>query len=427
MIKNKLNIGLLTLIITIFLGLMNMEAVQKKNISVPQENKCLTCHKEYEIMPADFDSSDVHMHAQLSCAGCHGGDPTSEDQEIAMSKAKGFIGVPSKKEIPQFCGKCHSNIEVMRVFQPRISTDQVEKYYTSVHGKKLKAGDKNVADCVSCHTAHKIFPADDPRSTVYAVNVPSTCNQCHGDAELMNKYSLPSDQMEEYSKSVHGIALLENKDTGAPACNDCHGNHGAIPPGVASISYVCGTCHVNNAEYFQNSVMGEAFEMLDYHGCEECHGNHDVEEPSDDMVGVGEKSFCTDCHSEGDAGYLAAKTMRRDLAEMVQHYDSAKVLLEEVRNKGMDDVDIGFLLQDAHQRLIQSRTLIHTFDTTKVNAKANEGLGLMKKAINMADGEISEYYSRRNGFAAATAVFLILAVVLYFKLKDMEKKRKEKS
>ena len=64
-----------------------------------------------------------------------------------MSPSKGFIGVPKKKDIPKFCGKCHSNIDFMRVYQPRIATDQVSQYYTSLHGKKLLLGDENVADC----------------------------------------------------------------------------------------------------------------------------------------------------------------------------------------------------------------------------------------------------------------------------------------
>ena len=64
----------------------------------------------------------------------------------------------------------------------------------------------------------------------------------------MKEYGIPTDQYEKYSKSVHGVALLQKHDLGAPACNKCHGNHGATPPGVESISKVCGTCHALNAD-----------------------------------------------------------------------------------------------------------------------------------------------------------------------------------
>jgi len=98
---------------------------------------------------------------------------------------------------------------------------------------------------------------------------------------------LQSVPFEKFSQSVHGKMLLEERDTGSPACNDCHGNHGATPPGVSSISHVCGTCHVNNMQYFTASKMGETFSDQELHACEECHGNHGVQKTSDAMVGVG--------------------------------------------------------------------------------------------------------------------------------------------
>lgn len=397
---------------------------QDNKIISEKEDHCVSCHKENDMLPGDFSENDVHRHADLSCAGCHGGDPSSSDETVAMSKAKGFVGIPAKKDIPQFCGKCHSNINVMRVFQPRIATDQVAQYYTSLHGKKLLSGDQNVAECTSCHTAHNILPAKDPRSTVYALNVPATCNKCHGNKELMDKYGLSNNPMEEYAKSVHGNALLVKKDIGAPACNDCHGNHGAMPPGLTSISHVCGTCHINNMEYFKNTRMAQAFDEMDFHGCEQCHGNHDIRKTDDSMVGVGENSTCINCHNSGDEGYTAAVRMSSDLTNLKKLYDSTKTLLGEVRQKGMNDVEIGFLLQDVNQSLIQSRTLIHTFDTSRVNQKSSEGIVAADKALVMADTQINEYYTRRNGFAAATLVFLLLIVALYFKIKDIERRKK---
>ena len=393
-----------------------------KSAQTKNEDQCLTCHKENDMMPEGYSENDIHRYAGYTCASCHGGDPTSSDQEVSMSPAKGFIGVPKRKDIPKLCGKCHSNIDIMRVFQPRIATDQVSQYYTSVHGKRLQAGDENVAECASCHTAHSIMAATDPRSSVYALNVPNTCNRCHGNSDLMKKYNLPSNQLEEYSKSVHGVALLENHDLGAPACNDCHGNHGATPPGISSITHVCGTCHASNMEYFSATKMAQAFEELDYHGCEQCHGNHGVKKPNDNMVGVGKESTCTDCHSDGDEGYVAAEKIENSLVGLRTKYDSTYNKYLEVRQKGMNDVDIGFLLQDAKQALIQSRTLIHTFDTTKVGDKTKEGVDITNKAMAMAQAQIDEYYTRRNGFAAATVVFLIIVVTLYLKIKDREKK-----
>ena len=409
-----------------FLFLFGFALAQKKDLTAklsPQDARCYTCHKEIELLPKDFSENDAHRHANLACSSCHGGDPNSDDQEIAMSPSKGFIGVPKKKDIPKFCGKCHSNIDFMRVYQPRIATDQVSQYYTSLHGKKLLLGDENVADCSSCHSAHRILSAKDPRSTVYKLNVPNTCNKCHGNTDLMKKYNLSSSALEEYSKSVHGEALLKKKDLGAPACNDCHGNHGAMPPGITSISHVCGTCHASNMEYFNTTKMARAFDEQDFHGCEQCHGYHAVLKPNDEMIGIGKESKCIDCHTEGDEGYTVSKKIYSSLTQLKNKYDAANAKYLEVRQKGMNDVEIGFQLQDARQALIQSRTLIHTFDSIKVGAKAKEGIDISNKASLLAQKEIDEYYTRRNGFAIATLAFLVFIIALYFKIKDKEKNK----
>ena len=78
----------------------------------------------------------------------------------------------------------------------------------------------------------------------------------------MGKYNIDINVYQDFSNGVHGVALLENRDIGAPSCNDCHGNHGATPPGINSISNVCGMCHVSNVNFFKESTMGEAFNEM---------------------------------------------------------------------------------------------------------------------------------------------------------------------
>ena len=420
MIDLKLrDVLILTLTIFLLFDLNNVGAQQESQY--PENDQCIVCHKENEMLPEDFNQNDVHLTAGLSCSGCHGGNSQKEDMEEAMSEDAGFVGVPSRQEIPQFCGKCHSDINIMREYQPRIPTDQVEQYYTSVHGIKLKKGDKKVADCTSCHTAHSIFSAKDSRSTVYDLNVPFTCKKCHADPIYMKEYGIPTDQFMKYSESVHGIMLLENQDTGAPACNDCHGNHGARPPGVNSVSHVCGICHVNNMQYFSQTKMAREFEKLEIHGCEGCHGHHDVKKTSDDMVGTSEKAVCTNCHNKGDAGYTVAGKIHGLLAGLVATYDSAEVKQNQVQRIGMDDVDINYLLQESHQSLIQSRTLVHTFDPQRVGEKTAEGIKKAKEALNLSAKEMKDYSSRRLGFGIATLFITVLAIALFFKIRDMEK------
>lgn len=339
-----------------------------------------------------------------------------------MSQAAGFRGVPEKKDIPAFCGRCHSDIEFMRAYQPRIQTDQVSQYFTSVHGHRLKDGDTKVADCASCHSAHGILPASDTRSTVHALNVPATCGRCHGDTDYMASYGIPTDQFSKFASSVHGVALLENQDTGAPACNDCHGNHGATPPGTTSIGQVCGHCHVNNMQFFTDSRMGRAFAEEGFHGCEECHGNHAVQKTSDAMVGTTEGSVCLDCHSDGDKGFESAARIHGELTGLDALYAEAVTAQSEVQRIGMDDVEIGFLLQESHQSLIQARTLVHTFDPVRVKEKTDEGVAKARTALETAAAQVKDFHVRRRGFGMATLFTTVLAVALFLWIRQMEAK-----
>lgn len=410
------------MILMINLALVGKDATNKeKNI-----NTCLECHSELEYLPSDFSEDDVHLSAELSCIGCHGGDDQIFDSEESMNTAKGFIAIPSKAEIPGLCGKCHSSIEYMRTFRPRIATDQVSQYYTSLHGKQLLQGDFNVATCTDCHRVHSIFKADDPRSSIYPINIPETCNQCHGEQELMNQYGIPADQFSKYSNSVHGTALLENKDIYAPTCNDCHGNHGAMPPEVKSISHVCGNCHVNNMEYFLNSPMAKNLEETEFHACEECHGHHDIMRANDNFLGNKETSVCLDCHYEDGDAFKISRTMYKSITNLSDDCDSIETKLEEIQVIGMNDIEISYLLQEARQQLIESRTSIHSFDTSIVLTKTRKGEDLIEQCYTLAENEFNKYDNRKNGFIYTTFAFLILAAGIFLKIRNSNQQIKKK-
>ncbi len=126
-----------------------------------EDNTCIACHTNgdvwdknqlrFFIMAKNFDG-DIHWRSGLRCQDCHGGDPTSTDVAAAHSKDAGFRVVKSPADVPAFCGNCHANIEYMKHYQPSPRTDQLAEYWTSGHGKALKAtGDTKVATCISCH------------------------------------------------------------------------------------------------------------------------------------------------------------------------------------------------------------------------------------------------------------------------------------
>jgi hypothetical protein len=285
----------------------------------PAPSSCLSCHGNPDVFDQDSRTrvveafaSDVHGAAGLSCQDCHGGNPDpalADDMDRAMASddpQHPYRGVPERAAIPAFCGRCHSDPAYMRRFNPELRVDQEREYGSSHHGQGLARGDLGVATCADCHGAHGILAADDPRSPVYPRQVAETCRKCHGDAKHMAGRStadgrpLPIDQYERWRRSVHAQALLDKEDLSAPTCNDCHGNHGAAPPGVASIAFVCGRCHAREAELFRQGPKHAAFEahneLLADAGPESCAACHSAPEPQAALTGVRAFSECITCH-----------------------------------------------------------------------------------------------------------------------------------
>jgi len=252
-------------------------------------SSCLDCHSALgppqQVTPEQF-AADIHAQKGLTCASCHGGDPTKDDDQ-AMSKAAGFRGHIKRSQIPELCASCHSDGAFMRKFNPSLRTDQLSQYKTSMHGQRLAKGDDQVAVCTDCHSVHGIMPAGDSRSSVHPLNVAATCSRCHSDSKRMKPYSIPSDQFAGYSASVHHEALAVRGDLSAPTCTTCHGNHGATPPGVASVEYVCSNCHAFQAQLFDASPHKAAFTSAKLPGCVSCHSNHRIQHPRTPCWGRG--------------------------------------------------------------------------------------------------------------------------------------------
>lgn len=385
-----------------------------------ETNSCLDCHLELEDelqSPAVLFSGDVHAANGLTCSGCHGGDASAEDAETAMSPQKGFIGSPSALKIPDFCGRCHSDPAYMRKFNPSLPTDQLQKYWSSHHGKLNNAGDKKAAQCVSCHGIHNIKPAGDPRSKVYVKNVPETCAHCHANQKYMAPYKIPTNQFEEYNSSIHAKALFEKNDTGAPACNDCHGNHAATPPGISSIGRVCTLCHLAEGELFKDSPHKRTFDDLNLPECAFCHENHAVHALSDEHIGTGEKSLCVECHAEKDDGYQAAIDMQTAIVKLKNRYEQANSLIEDAEKKGVEVSDEIFTLRKIRQSLISLRKLIHTFNPDTVIATADDAMQTAEKVYQAGIHSLQEVKRRRFGLIAFSLITLLLIFLIYQRMK----------
>lgn len=374
------------------------------------------------MTPAKLFDGDIHKAKGFGCVACHGGDANEPGME-AMDPRKGFIGKPKRQQIPQLCGRCHSDASFMKRYNPSLRVDQLAEYATSVHGRRLRElNDPKVATCVNCHPAHQIRPPSDPKSSVYPTHVADTCGRCHADAKYMEGYKIPTDQVAKYKTSVHYKAMMVKGDLSAPTCNDCHGNHGAVPPGVNWVGNVCGQCHSVIADNFKKSVHAKAFADMGNPGCVTCHENHGIHEPGDFMLGLGDKAVCSTCHEAADKGGKTAVEMRRLIDSLSGQTTQAGDILLKADHAGMEVSQAQFDLNGAKDALVKARTAVHTFTLPPVKQEVETGLAIATKVYARGVRAMEELRFRRVWLAVFVVVILALIVGLVMKIRQVDRR-----
>jgi len=421
-----------------------LEAMSKASgyLGVPKGDdislRCANCHAKKEMMQK-YGSHLPTNQLELLKASVHRKLSTTGKEKIVQCttchNAHGIVSVKSPASpvyplnVPNTCGKCHSNAKFMQTYNPKIAVDQVAKYRTSVHGMLNAKGDPKPAECASCHGSHGIRAVADTKSQVYALNIPETCSTCHSDAQYMAGYKIPTDQFAKYTRSVHGKQLLEKHDISAPACNSCHGNHGATPPEVASVSKVCGTCHALNADLFSSSPHKQAFDKAKLPECETCHSNHEIMPATKAMLGVSKEAVCSKCHTETKStkGYFVAQKMRNYVDSLDVSEVLALKLINEAEQKGMEISEAKFKMRDVHQAKLEARTMVHSFNEEKFKeVVVGKGLSVSKAAVTESQAAIADYFFRRYGLVLSILITSLLALTLYMYIKKIEEKQASK-
>ncbi|NUN08309.1 MAG: cytochrome b/b6 domain-containing protein [Ignavibacteriaceae bacterium] len=334
------------------------EMPHKENIT---PINCVTCHKNAGVKhlfhPQILNAKGTNGTPDVSCKGCHG---THDVKRIKSSKPE-----LSRQNKINYCSKCHadqvkeyessiharglknnvqgspdcllchtSNIVIkpeksdtlkIKIAQgdmclschlddPNVkgrvspTANFIKSYENSVHGKALKAGNKEAPTCVDCHESHNVLPGRENLSSVAKVNIPATCGKCHADIA------------KEFSESIHGVAAARGNND-SPVCTDCHGEHNILkaqdpnsPVAFRNVAeQVCAPCHssVKLSEKYGISANKFSSFVDSYHGlaikggsktvanCASCHGVHNIK-PSSDPTSLIHKSnlanTCGTCH-----------------------------------------------------------------------------------------------------------------------------------
>jgi nitrate/TMAO reductase-like tetraheme cytochrome c subunit len=385
-------------------------------------NTCLDCHltledeKQVEIT-ANWQRS-IHAERDVTCADCHGGNPSDNTIDGAMSPEAGYIGVPAKADIPALCASCHADVTLMR--QNGLPTDQWAQYQESTHGLRLAEGDPNVATCYDCHGGHQILKANDPASTVYASNVPAMCANCHGDKELMAPYNLSTNQYDLYRQSIHGHALLDNQDFRAPNCATCHGTHGAAPPGFEEVANICGSCHSATQDYYLKSPHTGDGELTPR--CVTCHGHHEVSEPSEAIFLGADPRHCGECHASDSQPGQVAQSLYDTIAGAAQAYDEAEAAIQVAQGVGMIVSPMEAKLREANTNLITARAVQHTVDVDSVSQQTDSAQAIAGEVQASAEAAVAESIFRRRAMVIAVAAIALTIVALYLLKRELDRR-----
>lgn len=160
----------------------------------PHRNEvgCHSCHAPHDVIPPERADSRMAAARQPEvCGACHEA-VASEWLEDVHGQRLLAGGVPGTAEGPT-CSSCHGSHPIARAGDRDFTVAAVDRciechehagrtFFGSYHGKATALGSHVAATCAECHTAHRILPASDPRSSVARANLVETCGACHEHA-----------------------------------------------------------------------------------------------------------------------------------------------------------------------------------------------------------------------------------------------------
>ena len=284
---------------------------KKKKKKIVSNKKCHKCHSDedekYETLDddeetkvyiyVDEDKFKESVHGKQNCVGCHTNIVKKYHQE--------------RPEISVSCITCHQDEydkQLAGEGNPKykrldVVVDQVDDYMHSVHARPSIA-DQSVtnATCYDCHDPHNVGAPNSDARVEYRLKNHEVCGQCH------------EEQKKDYLTSVHGQEIVNNKNSDAAVCSDCHSRHRIDSPEKDTVQLAitgqCGTCHEKALETYQASYHGQVNRLgyTNTAGCSDCHGSHKMQKSDDptSMVHMENRlETCQTCHEDATEGFLS--------------------------------------------------------------------------------------------------------------------------
>ena len=273
---------------------------------IPNE-RCLTCHGD-ETHKSDErdDGSPVNIfvepdkirssvHGERACTDCH----------VNITR------VPHRKQ-PQVivgCIDCHRRTWEEYKDDPdgkhkrlRVVTEQIDNFMHSIHAQPNELDQSRTnATCYDCHDGHNVGELGSIQRAEFRLNNPNVCGRCH-EAEL-----------DQYRTSDHGKAVLEEGDSEAAVCSDCHTTHEIASPETdqakLAITKNCGDCHEEAQRTYFDSYHGQVHRLgyTNTAKCFDCHGSHEIkgeDDPTSEIHANNRLENCRVCHDEANDNFL---------------------------------------------------------------------------------------------------------------------------
>lgn len=210
---------------------LDSKAAHKGNYTgVPERTStptlCSRCHSDPEVMRPFGLPIDQMLYYRDSY---HGKALARGDSRVAVcSDCHGAHGIQPPKQplspvnplnIPDTCGRCHADAELMQSYG--INPNVIQDYKSGIHYENLLKGNPNAPTCTTCHGKHGAAP---PRVS----EITEVCGLCHQKTVQM------------FMQSPHARAFPK---LGLPMCVACHDNHATETPSNEKILQKCADCH----------------------------------------------------------------------------------------------------------------------------------------------------------------------------------------